>query len=159
MTESGKTTLAKRLINSARNSSGMKSIVLDPLRDPAFNADFQTADPDEFLERVFNSESCLVVVDEGAQMIGRYEGPMLKLATMGRHWGHTCIFLSQRPMQINLTVRNQLSAVALFCSSFDDGKTMSKEFNENELLNCTSLKRGEYYYKMRFKNVEKRKLF
>jgi DNA helicase HerA-like ATPase len=47
MTESGKTTLAKRLAQHYK-SRGIGVIVLDPLNDD-WPCDFKTADPDEFL--------------------------------------------------------------------------------------------------------------
>ncbi len=158
MTSSGKTTLAKKLILQARDR-GIMSIVLDPLCDPGFGGDYQTDDPAEFLKIVWNSRSCLIVVDEGSESIGRYESPIIKLATKGRHWGHKCVFLSQRAMQINKTVRDQCTDLALFTSSSSDGKLLSDEFNSPELRNCSSLAKGHYYYTSRFSNVKKFKLF
>src|SRR5271154_7447046 len=93
MTESGKTTLAKRMAwrYQARD---VKVIVLDPLCDPEWQADFQTSDPEEFLSAFWASQKCAVFIDEAGQSIGRYNEVMQRTATRGRHWGHAVHFVT-----------------------------------------------------------------
>ena len=95
MTESGKTTLAKRLAAEYKKS-GVGVIILDPLHDPGWQCDFQTDDPDEFLSVCKKSERCALFIDEGSQSVGQYDTQMHWLATMARHHGHNSHFISQR---------------------------------------------------------------
>jgi hypothetical protein len=149
MTESGKTTYAKKLV-SAFKQQGIKSIVLDILCDPDFNADYQTNKQDEFLKTVWNSRSCIVVIDEGAEAVGQYNKAMFSLATRGRHWGHTCVFITQRATGIAPIVRDQCGAVVLFKAGVKNGEMLAEDFSCLELKDCTKLDKGQYLYKSRF---------
>lgn len=149
MTESGKSTTAKVLIEVFKKK-GVSSLLLDPLEDPSFNADFKTSDPDLFMKVVFSSEKCLVIVDESGDAIGHYNPVMQKLATKGRHWGHTCIFLTQKATQIPPIIRDQMGAVFLFGSGSQSCKAIAEEFNSKEFLTGSELKKGEFIYKTRF---------
>lgn len=145
MTEAGKTTVAKQMILKARARS-VKSIVLDILADPAYNADFSTSNEDEFLKAVWNSRQCAVFVDEGIETVGQYNKSMFTLATRGRHWGHKCTFLTQRPTGINPTIRDNCSNLFLFRAGVQAGKLLAEDFAQDELKNCSSLILGEYYF-------------
>lgn len=152
MTESGKTTIAKLLIKEFK-AKGLKTLVLDPLKDPAFNADYQTADQKEFLNVFFASRTCLAVMDEGGESVGRYNEAMQTTATRGRHWGHTCVYLAQKAVQVAPIIRDQCGAVFMFTSGLQSAKAIAEEFNCPEFLNATQLKRGDYIYKSRFGDV------
>ena len=56
MTESGKTTLATEICRDYR-ARGIKTIVLDPMYDQRWDADFLTTDKARFLEIVQNPET------------------------------------------------------------------------------------------------------
>ena len=159
MTESGKSNAGKVLIETMRKR-GIKSIVLDPLKDPSFNADFQTDNPDHFINVVFgDARKCLVIVDESGEAIGRYNTTMNQLATRGRHWGHTCVFICQKAVQIAPIIRDQCGAVFMFCSGKPSGKMIGEEFNSDKFLDCTKLRRGEYLYKTRFSDIVEGNVF
>ena len=158
MTESGKTTTAKVLIKKFKNQ-GVKSLVLDPLKDPGFNADYQTDNPDEFLRVVFSSRSCHVYVDESGDAIGHYNPTMQKLATKGRHYGHSCFFITQKATQIPPIIRDQCSQVFLFGSGLQSCKAIAEEFNSKEFLRCTELRQGEFIHKTRFGKASKGNIF
>src|SRR6516165_7136640 len=83
MTESGKTTLAKRLAQRYRYHE-VKVIVLDSLNDPGWSADFQTTDPDEFLQVFWESRRCAIFIDEAGDAVGKYNTVMQRTATRGR---------------------------------------------------------------------------
>lgn len=155
MTESGKTTLAKRLVQEYRQR-GVKSIVLDPLSDPSWNADFVTDDPARFRNVVFSSRHCAVFIDEAGDAIGHHEREMFPVATKGRHWGHNVHFLSQRGMQIHPTVRDQCGHLFLFACSMKDAKQFSDEWNKPILAKeVPFLKKGNYFHVTRFGTCEK----
>lgn len=149
MSESGKTTLARKLA-AYYKSHGIGVIVLDPLRDPGWQCDFITADQDKFLDVFWNSQSCMAFLDEGAESVGRYDNAMKKTATQGRHWGHCCHFITQHGMDLSPVVRGQCRYLFLFASSRQQGEVLAKEYNQPELITCTDLKQGEYLHFSRF---------
>lgn len=157
-TESGKTTLAKQFAGFFRQQSRMV-LVLDPMNDPNWPADFRTADPAKFMEVFFANKEAYVFIDESGKAIGKYDTEMEQLATIGRHWGHSCFFLSQRGAQINTTVRAQCRHLFLFTSSSADCKVLANEFNAPELLQATALPQGSYYHKARFGPLETGRVF
>lgn len=149
MTESGKTTLAKRLSHVyKRNEYGV--LVLDPMGDPGWAVDFQTADPEEFLRVFWDSRGCMAFIDESGDMVGRYDLAMQKTATQGRHWGHSVHFLSQRGAQINRTVRDQCSVLFLFNTAKKDAELHAHEWNAPILETANTLPKGDYFQVVRF---------
>lgn len=149
MTESGKTTLAKQLARQLK-ASGCGVIVLDPMNDPEWNADFQTTDGDEFLRVLWANRQLYAFIDESGEAVGKYDEEMRQTATRGRHWGHSLFYLSQRGAQLNATVRAQCRHLWLFTSARDDCKVLANEFNCPELLNATGLAQGHFFHKAKF---------
>jgi DNA helicase HerA-like ATPase len=148
MTLSGKSSLAKQIIANLR-MKGYKTIVLDPLGDPSFNADFHTQDVKEF-ERVWKgSRSCFCYIDESGQ-VGKFSEAMRNAATTGRHWGHSFTFIAQKATQVEPLVREQCSNLFLFRSGRKSRETLAEEFDCDELLKPIklleyhSIIRGEY---------------
>lgn len=154
ISESGKTTLALQLAQQYK-TSGIGVLVLDPLKNPAWQADFISADEKEFLDVFWRSRSCMIFIDEAGEAVGRYNLSMQKTVTRGRHWGHFVHVISQRGVQINMTVRDQCRHLFLFCSSRKDGEVYAAEFNKPELAECSALLQGEYFHASRFGGVEK----
>ena len=157
ITESGKTTLARSLSNEYRRM-GSGVIVLDPLRDPRWQADHLVTDADEFLSLVWRSRSCMLFIDEAGDMIGRYDNAMQRIVTRGRHWGHSAHIITQRGAQLPPTVRNQCRYLFLFCTARADCEVLAREFNQDELLDGNKLAQGEYFFASRFGKVERRKI-
>jgi hypothetical protein len=158
MTESGKTTLAKRLAAQYK-ARGISVIVLDPLGDPEWSCDFKTHDPDVFLDVFWQSRRCAVFIDEASESAGRFDKPMHKTATKGRHWGHACHYISQRSTQISPNVRDQCSNLFLFSTSFEDCKTHAKEWNNKGIEQAATLRQGEYLHCTRFGELKTGTLF
>jgi len=149
MSESGKTTLARNLAKVYK-SQGWCVIVLDPLKDPQWQADFITADQDEFLEVFWASRKCMVFIDEGGKSVGQYEKAMQECFTTGRHWGHSCHLIAHKGTQLAPVVRDQCRYLFLFCSSIKEGKLLADEFNKPELQECNKLLQGEYIHASKF---------
>lgn len=158
MTASGKTTLAKKILQTYK-AKGIKTAVLDPLNDPTWDADFQTDDPEEFLDVVYRSQSCALFIDESGTAIGRYAGPMQVLATQSRHFGHRAYFITQRASQLDRTVRDQCETLFLFRVGKMDGDTMAEEFGYPELKQANILGKGECFRLGRFNRPEKISVF
>lgn len=158
ITESGKTTLAKRLA-ALYKQKGIGVIVLDPIGDPGWNSDFVTADEKEFLSVFWSSRKCAVFIDESGEFIGQYDKAMKKTVTKGRHWGHNVHLLAQGATQVAKIARDQCTQLFLFTSPFNDTKILSQEFNKAELIEASSFPAGTYFYTSRFGAIEKRKVF
>lgn len=154
ITESGKTTLARRLAASYKRQ-GYTILVLDPLRDPRWNADFITSDPQHFLEVFWKSRRCMVFMDEGGESVGRYDLAMQKTATRGRHMGHSCHYIAQNAVQIAPIIRDQCTHLFLFNSPMRSCKALAEEFNRPELLNGVNFKQGEYIHAVKFGKLQK----
>lgn len=157
MTESGKTTLAKKLASNARKR-GRSVIVLDPLHDE-WDCDFQTNDAAEFLRVFWGNQSCDVFIDESGDAIGRFNKVMQQTATKGRHWGHSVHFLTQRGAQLSPTVRDQCSHLFLFCSGFKDCQIHAQEWNKPDLVQAASFPAGEFFHATRFNPLERGNAF
>jgi hypothetical protein len=161
-TLSGKTTLAKQLAHHYKEA-GFGIIVLDPMCDPEWpvhdEMGFITDDPDEFLEAFWDNKECMVFIDEAGESAGHYDKPMITTATRGRHWGHTCHYLSQRPALLSKSIRSNCHKLHMFAANIDDSKELSKEFCCPELLNAVNLRQGEFYSGGRFIPFTRQSLF
>lgn len=144
-TLSGKTTFAKKKAASLK-ARGIPIIVLDPLLDPEWRADFITSDPAKFLDILWQSRGCAVFIDEAGDAVGKFNEPMNKCATRGRHWGHKCFFITQRVKQISTTIRTQCSELVVFKQSYNDTKDLADEFVEPLIKEAHRLDHGEFYY-------------
>lgn len=158
MTESGKTTLAKQLA-AYYKSQGIGVLVLDPLADPQWQADYRTSDVSEFLDMFWKSRRCAVFIDEAGEAVGQFDKVMHKTATKGRHWGHSCHYISQRGTMIARTVRDQCSHLFLFTTALEDSKIHAAEWNSAELRDATKLPQGSYYHTTRFGACVREELF
>lgn len=128
-------------------------LVLDPMCDPAWEADYITNNPTEFLSVFWKSRSCMAFMDEGGESVGRYDTTMSKTATRGRHWGHTCHYIAQKATQLAPLVRDQCTRVFAFCGSEKDGKVLAGEWNKPELETIHTLKQGEYIYAVKMGGI------
>lgn len=163
MTESGKTTLAKELAKRLK-ASNRPVIVLDPMHDE-WSCDFRTDDQAEFLNLFWSPEwknrdmGAHVFIDESGDAIGRYNTLMNQTATRGRHWGHSCYFLTQRGAQLSPTVRDQCSHLFLFVSGLKDCKIHAEEWNKPELVEAANLPQGDYFHVQRHGPISRGNIF
>lgn len=157
MSESGKTTLGKRLSHTL-HSAGESVIVLDPMNDPGWSAGFKTADPEQFLHVFWASQSCHAFIDEAGDVVGKYDELMRQTATKGRHWGHSCYYITQRGAMLSVTVRAQCRHLFLFTSPIDDCKALSKDFNKPELLQASTLPQFEFFHVSRYGPLQRGKV-
>lgn len=149
------------LLAAAYKQAGIGVLVLDPMRNPRWRADFITDNPDEFLEAFWGSESCAAFIDESGDTVGRYNNAMEQTATKGRHFGHNVSFICQRASQLSKTVRDQCSFLALFRSSLIDCKTHAEEWARDELKGAcgADFKQGDYYFCGRFSDLIRGNIF
>lgn len=159
---SGKTTLAKKYLAPRYKAAGVPILVLDPMGDPDWNADFQTDDPDEFLRVLWDSEGCACFVDEAGESAGTYDKGMHKTATKGRHWGHRMHYLMQRPTMVSPNIRTNCDELFAFILNSNDIKALAEDFAKFEhrlKADLRNLERGEYVYCTRFGEYQKGRVF
>ena len=137
----------------------MPVIVLDPLRDPGWKADFITSDPATFLDIFWKSRCCAAFIDEAGETVGRFDDAMHTTATRGRHLGHNVHFIAQRAQMISPNVRSNCTKLALFSVSRTDAKLLAQEWNRPEFENAPELKRGEFFYTNRFGDCSLNRVF
>lgn len=160
MTESGKTTLAVNLCAKYKEL-GIKTIVLDPLKDDRWRADFITNDYKNFMKIISHPDtrSCAIFIDESGQSIDKYNRDnSYQLATRGRHAGHNVHFIAQKLTQIAPTVRDQCSFLFMFAISIDARKELANDWNKPEIL-YMELNRGDYIKIARFGEIKKSNIF
>ena len=148
ITESGKTTILKRLVE--KHLKNFEVIVLTSIFDAWPQGSHVFDDPDKFLQTFWASKKCIAIIDEGSVTIGRYNEAMEKTATQGRHWGHSCYFAVQRASQISPNIRAMCSQLFCFSQGQKDSDILSEEFNQPLLQNASSLKKGEFFLVRRF---------
>jgi hypothetical protein len=143
MSESGKTSLAKQIAANMR-ARNIRTMALDPLRDPAWPVDFITADQHEFLRTFWASKKCAAFMDEGGQSVGRYNLAMQETVTKGRHWGHACYLIAQKATQLAPVVRDMCSTLFVFSVAPSSAKMLAEDFNNDLILQASTLKQFEF---------------
>lgn len=146
--EAGKTIVGMRLAELHRKQ-GFNVIVLTSLWEK-WPSDYQTTEEADFIDTFWSSRNCVVFIDEGAETVGHYNSSMKLTATKGRHWGHSCYYLVQRPTLIDPTVRGMCSQLFCFAQGQDDAESLAKEWVQPDLVQATQLRRGEYFRCLRF---------
>lgn len=160
MTESGKTTYATGLSQGYRKQ-GIKSIVLDPLKDKRWGADFLTDDIDLFLKVAQNdlTYGCAVFIDESGEAMDKFNRDSSHwLATRGRHKGHNCHFICQKITQVAPIVRDQCTYLVMFQIGPTSRKQLAEEWNRPEIADI-DLKKGQFILVPRFGELEQGEVF
>jgi hypothetical protein len=160
-TMSGKTICAQRLSHNYR-AHHIKVAVLDPMRDPKWQADFITDDPAEFMELVRNPlkcQSCALFVDESGQVLDRYSVDFNWLTCQSRHHGHVAHIIAQRAQQVSMTIRSQCSTIYAFNVNNKDAKEYADAFNSPALLECPNLPQGHCIRVKRFCTPERLRMW
>jgi len=157
-TMSGKSTLARQLAAQYKRA-GIGVIVLDPLQDDRWGADYQTADNGAFLASAKNSWQCALFVDEAGAAIGRYNPEMEWCVTQGRHLGHRTHVITQWPTQLSPLVRGQCAYLYLFQVPRKAAALLAEEFNSEQLEAAAALPMGECLEMQRGGAVRRHKVF
>lgn len=152
MTESGKSTLAKLIVKQAKKR-GVKTAILDPLKDPHFGADFQAQNGEEFLAWAKSNKSAVLIIDEAGTAVGRYNVAMQWVVTTARHLGHSSVLVCQGTSQLSPLIRGQCTTCYLFSSTAQTVKIISEDFNSPELMKMSRLNRGEFYIISRYDSL------
>lgn len=147
-TESGKSTLAKRLCKTfVARKKGV--LVLDPLGSEWPTSEVFT-EPEMFIPYFWACSNRMVFIDESGESVGRVNQEMIKTGTRGRHNGHSVFFITQSRTQLSPILRRQCSQLFCFAIGEDEAEFLSKEWICPELLKAPSLPQGEFYWVRRF---------
>lgn len=140
------------MLASSYRRQGIGVIVLDPIGDNRWDADYITHDATKFVAMVQKQRNCMLFIDESGEMIGQYNDEMFFLATRARHMGHISHFLVQRPAQLNPTVRGQCTRLFLFMVASKDAKTLADEFPKAAplIVQAPGFQKGEYVHCTKF---------
>ena len=150
---SGKTTLARKLA-ALYTAAGRPVIVLDEMMDAGWKTEsgavLVTDDTETFLQAFWDSRSCAAFIDEAGESVGRYDAAMANTATRGRHHGHICHYIVQRPTLINKTVVTQCTEAYIFVSEPDDLDALAKRYLCPEIRDAGAYMQGQYMHVTRF---------
>lgn len=155
---SGKTFLAMEKARQLR-AHGMPVIVLNPIPHNEWSADFETAEPAEFIRVVRANRGCHCFVDEAAIMVGLHPSEdMMWTALVSRNLGHRFYYISPRVMTVARSVRDQCSEHYVFRIGYKDAKELAESEGEDAIKAAARLPRYEYLWVRPFKPVERCKL-
>jgi len=158
MTESGKSTLAKRMCSEFRKQ-GIGVLVYAPIDKRGWDCDFLTDDLNHFKAVVLASRKCMVFIDEADTVCSRSQPENNWLAVRSRHRQHSVFFITQRPQMINTTVRGQCKNLFLFSIALDDAKDLARQWNCNPLKSVANFQTGEYIFAPKMGKASKSSLF
>lgn len=152
MTESGKTTLARKLAVGFKRRA-VPVVVLDPMRDPRWDADEMFTDPQEFISYLRDPSKCLRVaafIDESGMVLDKYERGNQWLTCQSRHHGHRVHLIAQRAEMVDINLRENCRTAYVFNIAADTAKIYSRSFNCPAILKAPNLPRGMCIVAQRF---------
>lgn len=160
-TKMGKSVLNKKLA-AWYKSQGIKVVVLDPLNDPGWNADFMTRNPEEFLALVKDPDKCLqcaLFIDEAGMSLDKYATEYQWLTCQSRHHGHVTHIIAQRAQMISATVRSQCSVLNVFAIGPKDAAVYAEDFNCPTIREASGLSKGEVIHVKRAEPAKRYNIF
>lgn len=144
VSESGKTTLANRLIEK----SPVPVFVRDPIGADWVRCDGRFVDSDTLRELLepLKKAPCIVVVDEAADFFGMSQRENHWIFTRGRHEAILPIAIGQRIKMMAPNVREQASDLYVFESSIEAADILAEAYNMPELVRAPELSQGEFFH-------------
>lgn len=107
---------------------------------------FRTQDAKEFIREARKRTRCLLFVDDGSQVIDRYDSGLNWLGAQSRHWGHKFLINTQRYVDINPTIRNNASQIVAFRMADSDAEMVAKDFADGTGVLKTAGKLAKYEF-------------
>lgn len=139
---SGKTTFARRMV-AASIEKGRPAVIFDPIGDDWHPDALVFDDIDSFSQYLLNAQGVLAVIDEAGEYIGRSSPHLYWLATRARHKNIQSVFITHRPTQLAPVVRDNCASLVLFSAPGGTGSLLASEFNNEQLIRCVTLRRGQ----------------
>ena len=153
---SGKTALNKLLCAGLR-ARGIKTAVLDPLRDGGWDADYMTHDPDAFWQWMLKHDKDQVSCfwEEAGIAVDRQDRRFNVAATTGRHAGWRIYLISQRYKQAHPDVRDMCAERWIFRCSADDAQQLHREYGYDALRELPNLPALNFFRVRPFKPLQR----
>lgn len=142
-TESGKTTLAKKLSEQFWLQRKIRSLVLDPHLETWGQHALVSTDEKAFWETVWKTNGCLIVVEEASSTINR-ESDLIPLFTKIRHNQHHLLVIGHSGRDLLPAMREQLNLIFLFRQSKKAAELWAEVFTEDRLNESVSLTQFEF---------------
>ena len=150
VTMSGKTTAA-RMYSRAFCKARIPVVVFDPVGSATKGGDwgdgakvYQNAD--EFQELIHGGklEPCKMFIDEASAIFGHEQRENFWLAERGRHYGIQLFTITQRPMRVHPSVRDQHAEAYVFRLKSADIANVGADFGYD--LRDENLDAGDYLH-------------
>ena len=142
--ESGKTTLAKKISFTLHQTEKRKSLVLDPISKSYWGAHASVfTNESEFWKIIFKEKNGLVIVDDASVTINR-DGELNGVFTTLRHQGHKLIVIGHSAGNLLPQMREQLQRIFLFLQNRDSVEKWSTVFPMQNLDAAMTLKQYEF---------------
>lgn len=156
-TESGKTTLAKAIVENRYRKAGIKSLVLDPHLESWPASATVYADELEFWSNVWNTEGRMIVVDEASSTVAR-DKSLIPAFTKIRHKLHHLMVIGHNGTDLLPVMRDSLTQIFLFRQSKKAAAMWVEVFACEDLMKCTTLDRYQFLYYSSFGVAQIQKL-
>jgi molybdopterin-guanine dinucleotide biosynthesis protein len=142
--ESGKTTLAKKISYHFWQTERRPSIVLDCVSKSNWGAHAAVfVNEEKFWKYIFEAKNALIVVDDASVTINR-DNELNGVFTTMRHQGHKLLVIGHSAGNLLPQMREQLQRIFLFLQNEDSIKKWENVFPTADLQGATQLKQYEF---------------
>ncbi len=142
--ESGKTTLAKKISLHVWKTEKRRTLVLDAISKSNWGAHATVfVNEEKFWATIFRLRNCLVIVDDASVTINR-DNSLNGVFTTLRHQGHKLIVIGHSAGNLLPQMREQLQRIFLFLQNDDSVKKWETVFPTQNLYPATTLKQYEF---------------
>lgn len=156
--ESGKTTLAKKVSAFMFASEKRKTLALDPVQKGNWGPHAVVyTDEKTFWEAIFKAKNCLVIVDDASVTINR-DNELNGVFTTLRHCGHKLLVIGHHPQNLLPQMREQLQRVFIFSQTPKSLELWQLNFPQADLSMAQSLQQFEFITVANHSPVQKYKL-
>ena len=154
--ESGKTTLAKKVSIHFWNTEKRRSLVLDPVSKSNWgpHATVFVNEP-EFWKIIFKEKNAVVIVDDASVTINR-DNELNGVFTTLRHQGHKLVVIGHSGRNLLPQMRDQLQRVFLFKQTPKSVEQWEENFPGIDLTPATTLPQYSF---ITFANYEQPQVF
>jgi hypothetical protein len=156
-TLSGKTTLAKALVQQYEKQRGMRALVLDPHREKWGGHSIIFTNEEKFLSAVWESKHCIVVIEEASKTIAR-DGEKTELFTRIRHNFHKLIVSGHAGTNLTPEMRAQIGTLYLFLQTKKTAAIWAEDMADERLMMACQLRQFEFLKKEAYQTPRKMRL-
>jgi hypothetical protein len=142
--ESGKSTLAKKIVVTLHQREGREALVLDPLAKDNWGSHAPVwTDEAAFWAEIFRQKGKVVVVDDASATINR-DRELNKVFTALRHQNHKLVVIGHDASNLLPQMRAQLQRVFLFLQNRKSVEEWEVVFPGKDLTPATQLQQYEF---------------